>query len=265
MTVIARGRPGAFTLGLLIAAVASLVLCNWAGAAEKIPSVPERYFNDYAGVVGSETSQRLDRSLEEFERKTSNQILVVVYPKMDSDSSIDDYTVRIAQSWRVGQKAKNNGAILFVFIQDRKMFIQVGYGLEGALPDATAKRIVEEQIKPRFKAGDYAGGLSAGVQAMMAATQGEYRGTGRTTGRKNGASAFYIIAIVVVILLLMAGRRRAYRPGFGYGGWTLGSGGFSGWGGGGNWGGGGGGGGGDGGGFSAGGGSFGGGGAGGSW
>src|SRR5690242_10862937 len=123
---------------------------------------PNRYFTDYAGVVSAETANRLNKSLEDFERKTSNQILVSVYPKMESDSSIEDYTVRVAQAWRVGQKAKNNGAILFVFIQDRKMFLQVGYGLEGALPDALAKRIIEDEIKPRFKAGDYAGGLSAG-------------------------------------------------------------------------------------------------------
>lgn len=245
------------TLGWMVSACAAV-------AAEKIPPVPDRYFNDYAGVVGSATVARLNQTLEDFERKTSNQILVAVYAKMESDSSIEDYTVRVAQAWRVGQKAKNNGAILFVFIQDRKMFLQVGYGLEGALPDALAKRIIEDEIKPRFKAGDYAGGLSAGVAAIMAATQGEYHGNGQTAGGKaHGAPAAIVVVFFVVLLiafLLIAGRRRNYGPGFGYGGWTMGSGGFSS--GGGSWGGGGGGGGG---GFSAGGGSFGGGGAGGSW
>ena len=246
-------------IGLMVSACA-------AGAAEKIPPVPDRYFNDYAGVVGSATVGRLNQTLEDFERKTSNQILVTVYPKMESDSSIEDYTVRVAQAWRVGQKAKNNGAILFVFIQDRKMFLQVGYGLEGALPDALAKRIIEDEIKPRFKAGDYAGGLSAGVSAIMAATQGEYRGNGQTAGGQvRNAPALVLVVMFFVIfliaLVLIAGLRRNYRPGFGYGGWTMGGGGFSS-GGGGSWGGGGGGGGG---GFSAGGGSFGGGGAGGSW
>src|SRR5262249_41597558 len=161
-----------------------------------------------------------------FEKETSNQILVVLYSKMESDSSIEDYTVRVAQSWRVGQKAKNNGAVLFVFVQDRKMFLQVGYGLEGALPDVLAKRIIEDEIKPRFKSGDFDGGLTAGVAAIIAATKGEYKGTGRTIGGKEqGLPAGIVIVIFVAILiafLLMAGRRRSY----GYGGWTIGGGGL---------------------------------------
>jgi uncharacterized protein len=237
-------------------------------AAERMPPVPDQYFNDYAHVISPSTATQLNRKLADFERDTSSQILVVVYPKMESDSSIEDYTVRVVQAWRVGQKARNNGAVLFVFIQDRKMFLQVGYGLEGALPDVTAKRIIENEIKPRFKAGDYDGGLSAGVAAIMAATKGEYKGTGATAGDRpqgKGVPAIVVVVFAVgfIAFALMAARRRNY--GYGYGGWTLGSGGFSGgtWGsrGGGGWGGGGGGGGG----FSAGGGSFGGGGAGGSW
>ena len=81
---------------------------------------------------------------------------------MQSDSSIEDYTVRVAQSWGVGQKGKSNGAVLFVFTQDRKMYLQVGYGLEGALPDALAKRIIENEIKPYFRNGDYDGWLAGG-------------------------------------------------------------------------------------------------------
>jgi uncharacterized protein len=229
-------------------------------AAERIPPVPDHYFNDYAHVVSQQSGDRLNRTLEQFERDTSNQILVVVYPSMESDSSIEDYTVRVAQAWKVGQKVKNNGAVLFVFIKDRKMFLQVGYGLEGALPDVIAKRIIENEIKPRFKVGDYAGGLTAGVSSIIAATKGEYKGTGRTAGdRQNGTAAGPVATIVVFVLIafiLFAARRRNY----GYGGWMMGGGGFSGGGWGGGWGGGGGGGG-----FSSGGGGFGGGGAGGSW
>jgi uncharacterized protein len=260
------GQPASAALGLIWL---SLVFRLWLPAlgAERIPPVPQRYFNDYAHVVSPGTAERLDKTLEDFERKSSSQILVVVYPKMESDSSIEDYTVRVAQNWRVGQKAKNNGAVLFVFIQDRKMFLQVGYGLEGALPDVLAKRIIENEIKPRFRNGDFDGGLSAGVTAILAATQGEYKGTGQTAGDRGGGTSGGIIVLVfvaiMIALLLMAARRRGYGPG----GWIMSSGGFSGglWGGGGGRGGGWSGGGGGGGGFSAGGGGFGGGGAGGSW
>jgi uncharacterized protein len=141
---------------------------------------PAAYFNDYAHVVSAGTAAQLNKTLEDFERQSSDQIVVAVFPKMQSDSSIEDYTVRVARSWQVGQKNKNNGAVLFVFVQDHKMFLQVGYGLEGVLPDALCKRIIDEQITPRFKAGDFDGGLTAGVQAIIAATKGEYKGTGTT-------------------------------------------------------------------------------------
>ena len=146
--------------------------CSFAvRASEVIPPAPVKHFNDYAGAVSPATAAQLNQKLEDFERQTSSQILVVVYPKMQSDSSIEDYTVRVAQSWKVGLKGKDNGALLFVFIQDRKMYIQVGYGLEGALPDALAKRIIENEIKPRFRNGDFNGGLTAGVNAILAATR----------------------------------------------------------------------------------------------
>jgi len=197
-----------------------------------------------------------------------------VYPKMQSDSSIEDYTVRVAQSWGVGQKNNNNGAVLFVFVQDRKMYIQVGYGLEGALPDALAKRIIETEIKPRFRNGDFDGGLRAGVTAILQAVKGEYKGTGRTVADRSHAKPVPIAGIIGLLFVLInlslylrllrnstggtmytrAGRAISYgvmsemfSRGYSSGGGGFSSGGFSG------------------GGFSGGGGGFGGGGAGGSW
>lgn len=258
----------------LLGTLSGLVLAGWLQAAEVIPPAPERYFNDYARVVASSTAERIDRQLEDFEKATSSQIVVAVYPKMQSDSAIEDYTVRVARAWKVGQRMKNNGAVLFVFIQDRKMWIQVGYGLEGALPDAIAKRIVEEQIKPRFQRGDYDGGLTAGVNAMVQAAKGEYQGTGRTAASQKGSPGFlavirvlwpFLLLCLFIFILRRATRGTVYhrygrRPspwfwgGAGGGAWSgsggswrSGGGGFSS------------------GGFSGGGGSFGGGGAGGSW
>jgi uncharacterized protein len=227
-------------------------------AAEVMPASPAQYFNDYAKVVSSATALQLNRKLEEFERQSSDQIVVAVYPKMQSDSSIEDYTIRTFRSWAVGQTAKNNGAALFVFVQDHKLFLQVGYGLEGVLPDALCKRIIDEQITPRFKAGDFDGGMTAGVQAIIAGAQGEYQGTGATVadkqkGSRSGTSLISIAMIVLLIVFVVFGRGSGlFLP------WLLlaGSGSSRGWGGGGGSGGGG---------FSGGGGSGGGGGAGGSW
>ncbi len=227
-----------------------------------MPPAPAAYFNDYANAVAASTAAQLNTTLENFERQTSEQIVVAIFPRMQSDSSIEDYTVRVARSWQAGQKDKNNGAVLFVFVQDHKMFLQVGYGLEGVLPDALCKRIIDEQIAPRFKAGDFDGGLTAGVQAILAATKGEYKGTGgtvadsRASKGSNSPLLGYGFLILLIIIVIFARGSGMFLP------WLLlsSSGTNRGWGGGGFSGGGGGGGG-----FSGGGGSFGGGGAGGSW
>jgi uncharacterized protein len=239
-----------------------------ASTAEVIPPKPDRYFNDYAGVVSKSAAFRFNEQLAQFERDTSNQVVVAVFPKMQSDSDIADYTQRVAQRWGVGQKERRNGAVLFVFIDDRKMFIQVGYGLEGPLPDATAFDITEYQIKPRFKAGDYEGGLATGIDLICKAIRGEYKGSGKTAAERGGSAAggaaFFGFVVIILAFLILTRRSRAGGYGYssrrggpifipmGFGGgsggggsWSSGGGGFSG--------------------FSGGGGSFGGGGAGSSW
>jgi uncharacterized protein len=258
-------------LGFILALFLS-VLNSAARAAEVIPSVPDHYFNDYANVVSPADADQFNSQLDQFERDTSNQIVVAVYPKMQTDSDIADYTFRIADAWRVGQKGKNNGAILFVFIQDHQIYIQVNYGLEGALPDATCKQIIDQEITPKFKTGDYTGGLRAGINAILAATRGEYKGNGSTVNdnnTNNPTGGMAVFGWLLFIFLFLAffhfmqriSRGTSYygnRGGYGmfYGGWGgFGGGGF----GGGGFGGGGGGG------FSAGGGMGGGGGAGGHW
>src|SRR5881398_2214366 len=234
-------------------------------AAEIIPPKPAGYFNDYAGVVSKEAALHFNEQLAQFERETSNQVVVAVFPKMQSDSSIEDYTQRVAQSWGVGQKDRRNGVVLFVFIEDRKMFIQVGYGLEGVLPDATAFDITERHIKPLFRAGNDEAGLATGIDLICKAIRGEYKGSGKTVAERHSGGGFSGVLpfIIFVIVLIIISRVIRKLGGYSYssrgggpvfipsgGGWSSGGGGgdsgsFSG--------------------FSGGGGSFGGGGAGSSW
>jgi uncharacterized protein len=251
------GAALAFSLVLLVAVTAY--------AAEVIPPKPDRYFNDYAGVISKEAALRFNEELAQFERQTSNQVVVAIFPKMQSDSDIADYTQRVAQAWGVGQKERRNGVVLFVFIQDRKMFIQVGYGLEGALPDITAFDITEYKIKPHFRSGDYEGGIAIGIESILKAIRGEYKGSGKTIAeeRRGGGGAsslwFFIVFVIALIVISRMLRRLGgwsyssrrggpvfFPMGGGGGGWSSGGGGgFSG--------------------FSGGGGSFGGGGAGSNW
>jgi uncharacterized protein len=236
-------------------------------AAEAIPPKPAGYFNDYAGVVSKEAALRFNEKLAQFERETSNQVVVAVFRRMESDSSVEDYSQRVAQAWGVGQKgvSQGNGLVMLVFIEDRKISIQVGYGLEGALPDVVAFDIRSRHINPHFRNGDYEGGLAEGIDLICKAIRGEYKGDGKTNTERSsprgGGHILLLVILVIVILLVMRGSRR--RRGYGYssfggpflggwdgggGGWSSGSasgGGFSG--------------------FSGGGGSFGGGGSSGSW
>ncbi len=248
---------------VLVALVASLACAS--RADEVIPPKPDRYFNDYAGVVSKEAAGRFNEQLAQFERETSDQVVVAVFPKMQSDSSIEDYAQRVAQSWGVGTKTQRNGVAILVFIADRKMSIQVGYGLEGALPDIVAYDIRANHINPHFRSGDYEGGLSEGIDLICKAIRGEYKGDGTTvrerqTSRNAGAPSFlfFIIFIMVLIAISRAMRRLGgYSYSSGRGGpvfLPIGGGGGGGWSGGGGFSG-----------FSGGGGSFGGGGSSGSW
>ena len=243
--------PTSFHRACALLALAAGLLLPSAARANDIPPKPDLYFNDYANVVDAGTADELNRKLEDFERQTSNQIVVAVYPSLKTDDAMDDFCYRTAQAWGVGQKGKNNGAVLFVFVNDHKMNIQTGYGLEGALPDVTCVRIEDDTMAPFFKRGDYAGGLRAGVDAMIAATKGEYKGTGQTvaghTEEENntfGEIFAFCFAILWIFLLIRKTSGILYGSGgrgF-YGGFLAGSmmgGGGGGWGGGGSFGGGG--------------------------
>jgi uncharacterized protein len=263
-------QPTRLPLPGFIVLLALWLCANSLHAAEVIPPKPTAYFNDYANVVPKERVVALNEKLAQFERDTSNQVVVAVFPKMETDSSIEDYAQRIAQSWGVGQKTRSggNGVVLLVFIQDRKISLQVGYGLEGALPDVTSFDIRSRHMNPHFRTGDYAGGLEEGIDLILKAIRGEYKGTGETAQEKSrpGPSSGcgplgFIVMLIIILSIVRLGRRRG---GYGYtglggpfvssgwgSGWSSGSsssssgGGFSG--------------------FSGGGGSFGGGGSSGSW
>lgn len=187
-------------------------------AQEVMPALPPLFFNDSAGVVPASDAATLNERLAQFERDSSNQLLVAVYPKMESDSSIEDYASRIFEAWGVGLKDRGNGAVLLVFVQDRKMRIQTGYGLEGALTDAESFQIIEG-MKPFFRAGDYPGGLTYAVNSMIAATEGEFVGTGQThaeSGDGAGLTIAIVIFLIIVFVVMFIQRLQGVRRGYVY-------------------------------------------------
>jgi uncharacterized protein len=242
------------------------IACQTASfAADPLPPKPGEYVSDRAGILSPPTIAALNSRLDAFERETSNQVIVATFPKVPDGYALEDFTQRTAEAWGAGQNRADNGAVLFVFPNDHKTRIEVGYGLEGALPDAVAKRIIENEMVPAFRSGDFDLGVRRGVAAILQATHGEYKGSGRTNADSgesaNGSWLVFLLFLFIVMIVLSVnrntmrrgtyygpgGRRTVWNPPIG-GGWGGGGGRSS-----------------SGGGFSGGGGSFGGGGASGSW
>jgi uncharacterized protein len=232
-------------------------------AETPIPPPPERWVTDHAGFLSPVAAADLDARLGDYARRTGHQVLVYI-DRTTGGVPIEDWGVRAFQSWRVGRKGIDDGLVMLVFADDRRVRLEVGYGLEGRVPDAIAKRIIEEQIVPRIRAGDRDGAIRAGIAGVTAAIgDGDalgVAGQGQATEAAPAPapiSGWKLIAGAIVFLFLIG--LLVTHPGLAWllllGGRGGGGGGFSG----------GGGFGGGGGGFSGGGGGSGGGGASGSW
>jgi uncharacterized protein len=181
-------------LGLLLSVASS------ASAASPLPSKPTRYATDRAGVIPALRLEALNERLAAFERETSNQVLVYVDRRVPADTTLEEMGAAAIRAWGVGQKGRDNGVIFFVFIDQRAMRIEVGYGLEGAIPDLRAKRITSETVKPYFKRGDYAGGIEAGTEALLAAARSE----GNKASPPSHDDSRLLIPLVIVGLAFVA-------------------------------------------------------------
>lgn len=244
-------------------------------AAFSQPSKPEpvkrivNYVTDESGTLTASQVSSLESKLSQFEKETSNQLVVYIISSLEGES-LEEKSYETAEKSGIGQKGKNNGVLLFIAMNDRKLRIEVGYGLEGALPDALCNQIIRKEITPHFKQGEYYEGINAGVDAIINATKGEY--TQDTKSSKDnkkigigiGVCGIPILITVIIFFFVIFIIINVIRGIFGWGGrrrgnwWYTGGSGSS-WGSGSSYSGG------SFGGFSGGGGSFGGGGASGSW
>ncbi len=258
-----------------LAAVAIALCVATAALALDVPPKPTAWVTDNAGILNAEQQQALNEKLEALKQKTGAEFLVMTFPSLEGEELVD-YTNRVAEQWKVkGDKA----LILFIFVRDRKTYIQVGYGLEGVITDAYASRVYRETLVPAFRQSDYYGGIDAALNQLAQKVDPSFAPTSRSlppssSRRSSGSSRlaprdlmFLIFIVIIFIFVLGPIMRRSGCGGCsgciwpmfwgGGGGRTFGGGGFGGGGGGGwstggSWGGGGGS-------------SFGGGGAGGGW
>jgi uncharacterized protein len=236
-----------------------------------LPSAPTARLNDYAGLLTPAERERIEGLLTERERSTGTQMAIAVFKSLEGES-LEDVANRLFQQWRLGQKKLDNGVLLVVFVDDRKLRIEVGYGLESTLPDAEASQIIRNAIAPRFREQRYAAGLEAAVLAVFerikpGSTPAERQRRAEPARERGGGVNLFVVFFLALVVLTVGGLawEASHQRGFtgGRRGWTSSGRGWYGGGWGGGFGGGGFGGGG--GGFSGGGGSSGGGGASGSW
>jgi len=195
-------------LGLLLAAGAVL-----APAQEALRAVPElkTRVTDLADVIPADREAALEATLAEFERRKGSQIAVLLVPST-APEEIEQYSIRVVDAWKLGRKGVDDGALLIIATDDRRLRIEVGRGLEGVLTDLTSNRIITEIIRPRFRDGDYAGGVEAGVDRIIRLVDGEPlpEPEAGADGRESGASPWESIAGPLFLLLVFgAGVLRA--------------------------------------------------------
>lgn len=191
----------------IVSLAAALALCAAVGRAEPLVPVPAltARVTDLAGALTPGQVAALDSKLSSFEQAKGSQVAVLVVPTTRPEE-IEQYAIRVADAWKLGRKGVDDGAILLVARDDRKVRIEVGYGLEGVLPDAIANRIIDEDIVPRFRSGDYYGGIDAGVDRMVQVIEGEALPEPVHRGRADDAiSGFGNLLPVLLVFALVGG------------------------------------------------------------
>jgi len=166
----------------------AFVLCLLAAAPASALEVPylDGRVSDQAGIMSASAIREVSAQMAEHERKTGDQIAVLTIPSLEGEA-LEDFSVRVAKTWKLGQKGKDNGILLLIAPQDHKMRIEVGYGLESSLPDALCGRIIRGEITPAFRHQDYDGGIRAGVSAIVGTLEGSYAPKDEPSSRSSGS------------------------------------------------------------------------------
>ncbi len=228
--------------------------------AQDIPAAPNpaRLVNDFAHVMTADQIQQLEDKLVAYDDSTSIQIAVVTV-QTTGDYDIADYALKVLRDWKIGNKKTNNGLLILAAINDHKVYIATGYGMEGAVPDITAKEIIDNEITPSFKEGNFYRGFDLGADGIIKASHGEYKapeGYNKNKGKGGGGGnilGFLILLVVIIVIASRGGGRggggglmsrsgvlpfiigdiigSAGRGGGGGGGWSGGGGGGGGFGG----------------------------------
>lgn len=219
------GRP---FVHLILLAIAAALMAP-AAVALDVPPAPAQWVTDRAGLLQPGQAEALNQKLRDFEQQSGAQFIIYTFPSLEGES-VEDFTIRCAQAWKVGQKKYDNGLILFVFVAEKKIRIEVGYGLEGTMTDAFSSRVIRQYMAPHFQTNDWAGGLDAGADAIMAHIRGgeapvpPQQPAGRSQGSDSNPRSvlfmLFLFALVFFVLPAIMGRG-ARRSGCGGCFWPL--------------------------------------------
>ncbi len=228
------------------------LLSNTAFAKLEVPAAPplERPIIDQTESLANEDIDRIAQLINAERQKKSFQIGVLMIPTLGSDDSLEEYSLKVARQWGIGDKKKSNGVLLLIAKNDRKMRIEIGNGMEGSLTDARASQIIRNTIAPKFRSGDYAGGVEAGVKRIIDAAEGRNLSDNDIDGESIVSMLFIVIFITIIVIAILKGNgsngsRRRYwwlaggsdssSSGSSSSGGSFGGGGFSGGGASGGW------------------------------
>ena len=249
-----RWRSSVISLvGLLsLAVLFGCLFNNTAFAKLEVPAAPplERPIIDQTESLANEDIDRIAQLINAERQKKSFQIGVLMIPTLGSDDSLEEYSLKVARQWGIGDKKKSNGVLLLIAKNDRKMRIEVGNGMEGSLTDARASQIIRNTIAPKFRSGDYVGGVEAGVKRIIDAAEGRNLSDNDIDGESIVSMLFIVIFITIIVIAILKGNgsngsRRRYwwlaggsdsgSSGSSSSGGSFGGGGFSGGGASGGW------------------------------
>jgi len=191
------------SLIVLLVVLAVFPLVHTAHALE-IPPL-KGYVNDYANMISKPVQSKLEAELKAFERTDSTQLVILTIPSLEGET-IEEFSIRVAETWKIGQKGRDNGIVFLVAAKEKRIRIEVGRGLEGKLTDLTTGRIIDLVVKPRFKRGDFSGGFVAGASALIDATKGEFKAEEVRPARKgNSLSPIFTLLLFAGVGLLFLG------------------------------------------------------------
>lgn len=172
------------------------------GVAQNIPARSSTLVTDYTSTLSRSELNALEEKLVAFDRESSSQVAIVIIRSLEG-YDIAGYANELFNKWGIGGKKNNNGVLVLVAMDDKKMRIETGYGMEGAMPDAIAKRIIENDMKPAFRAGNYYDGLNKAADNIIAYTKGEYKAEGSYGAENEAPFPIYVIFLILLVFALI--------------------------------------------------------------